>query len=69
MDVLNWLNNSFTLPSVIVCLITSFYLLVLDCGYYKRKGYEKEYKVCKFFGVFFIIFGIVMFILIRFVLN
>lgn len=68
MNIINALENSFGFPSVIVCFISSFFLLFIDCKDYKKKGFTREYKVSKFFGIFFIIFGVVMFTLVRFVL-
>lgn len=68
MDIISALQNSFAFPSTIVCFVVAFFLLYIDCKDYKKKGFTKEYKVSKFFGIFYMVFGVVMFTLVRFVL-
>lgn len=69
MEFKNLLQGSFTFSTIIIFLISAFYLLFIDCKDYKKKGFIKEYKVCKFFGIFFIVFSISMFVLMRFVFK
>ncbi len=59
----------FDFSGVFMLLVSSFLLLFIDCKEYKKKGYKKEYKISKFFGVFYIVFGVGMFIFARFILN
>ncbi len=69
MTIYGLLEMVFDFSGVFMLLISAFILLFIDCKEYKKKGHTKEYKISKFFGVFYIIFGTCMFIFSRFILN
>lgn len=60
--VLKYIANTFDLNVLMLFLISSLFLLIMDAGEYKKKGFKKEYKFARFFGFFYIGFGFVMFV-------
>lgn len=61
--VLKYISDTFDIHVLILFIISSMILLLIDCKEYKKKGLKKEYKFSKFFGIFYLVFGLVMFIL------
>lgn len=60
---LEYIQDTFDIHVLILFIISSMILLLIDCKEYKKKDLKKEYKFSKFFGIFYIVFGLVMFIL------
>ena len=65
--VLKFISDTFDLHVFLLFIVSSMFLLLLDCKDYKKRGYKKEYKFTKFFGIFYIGFGLVMYIIARFI--
>ncbi len=65
--ILKFIADTFDLNVLVLFLISSMFLLLFDCKEYKKKGLKKEYKFVKFFGIFYIGFGVAMFIFARFI--
>jgi hypothetical protein len=63
--VLKFIADTFDLHVFILFIISSIFLLLFDSKDYKKRGLKKEYKFAKFFGIFYIGFGLVMYILTR----
>lgn len=60
--LLKFISGTFDLNVLSLFFISSIFLLLFDCKEYKKKGLKKEYKFAKFFGIFYIGFGLVMYI-------
>lgn len=60
--VLKFIAGKFNMNVLVLFIISGLLLLLLDCKQYKTEKLKKEYKFSKFFGIFYICFGIVMFI-------
>lgn len=65
--VLKYISNTFDLNVLALFIISSVFLLMFDCKEYKKKGLKKEYKFSRFFGIFYIILGLTMYIFARFI--
>ena len=65
--ILKFISSKFDLNVLVLFIISSLFLLLLDCKEYKKKNLKKEYKFSKFFGIFYIGLGIVMFIFARYI--
>jgi CBS domain containing-hemolysin-like protein len=65
--VLKFVADTFDLNVLVLFFISSTFLLLFDCKAYKKKGLKKEYKFSKFLGIFYICFGLVMYIFARFI--
>lgn len=65
--ILKYIADTFDLHVLALFIISSMFLLLLDCKEYKKKGLKKEYKFSKFFGIFYIGFGLAMYIFARFI--
>lgn len=63
--VLKYISDTFDLHVLSLFIIASMFLLLLDCKEYREKGLKREYKFSKFFGIFYIAFGLFMYILAR----
>lgn len=63
--ILKFIADTFDLNVLALFLISSMILLLFDSMEYKKKGLKKEYKFTKFFGVFYIGFGLAMYIFAR----
>lgn len=63
--ILKYIADTFDLNVLSLFLISSVFLLLIDSKEYKKKGLKKEYKFARFFGFFFIGFGLVMYIFAR----
>jgi hypothetical protein len=64
-EILRFIAETFDLNVLALFLIASFFLLYFDSKEYKKNDLKKEYKFSRFFGFFFIGFGIVMYIIAR----
>lgn len=63
--ILKFIASVFDINVLVLFIISSLLLLLLDCKEYKKGDLKTEYKFSRFFGFFFIGFGIVMFIFAR----
>ncbi|KMT22820.1 CLC_0170 family protein [Clostridium cylindrosporum] len=63
MYIKNIIENTFSLDTLGVFLISAIILFFIDCKDFKKKGLTKEYKAAKGFAIFLIIFGLVMYII------
>lgn len=61
-SILKFIADKFDLNVLSLFLISSFFLIFVDGKEYKEKNLIKEYKFSRFCGIFFIVFGFVMFI-------
>jgi hypothetical protein len=65
--ILKFISSKFDLNVLVLFIISSLFLLLLDCKEYKKNNLKKEYKFSKFFGIFYIGLGLVMFIFARYI--
>lgn len=63
------LQNTFSLSTLIIFLISAIVLIFIDCKDFKKKGFGREYKTAKAFGVFFLVSGIGMYVVMRFIVS
>jgi hypothetical protein len=65
--VLSFLVNTFDVNVMILFIISGLFLIFLDSKEYKKDGFKKEYKFARFFGIFYIVAGIILYTATRFI--
>jgi hypothetical protein len=65
--VLKFLQNYFNINVLILFLISSFFLLYIDCKEYKRDSLHREYKFAKYTAIVFIIVGFTIYEFAKFI--
>lgn len=66
-DLLKFLQNYFNVNVLVLFLISSFFLIYIDCKEYKEAGLTKEYKFSKYIGVGYIVIGFAVYGLVKFI--
>lgn len=66
-SVFRFLHNYFNFKVLLLFLISSYFLLHLDCKYYKSKGLSKERKFSMYVGLIYIAAGLLLYGLSRFI--
>jgi hypothetical protein len=61
-SILRFIADKFDLNVLILFLISSFFLIFIDGKEYKKKDLKREYKFSRNSGIFFVVFGFIMFI-------
>lgn len=67
MNLRVFIENAFDFSTLVMFLISAIILIFIDCKYFKEKGYERERKVSKVFGVLFIVIGVGMYVFTRYI--
>lgn len=65
--VLKYIADTFDINVLALFVISSIILLLFDAREYKKKDLKREYKFSKFFGIFYIVFGLTMYLVARFI--
>jgi hypothetical protein len=65
--ILRFIADVFDINVLALFIISSLFLLLMDAREYKKKGDKKEYKFAKFFGYFYIVTGLALFVAARFI--
>lgn len=63
ISILRFIEDTFDLKTLMLFVISSLFLIILDAGEYKREKLNKEYKRANFFGYFYIIIGLLFYII------
>lgn len=66
-EILKFVQNYFNLNMLILFLLSSFFLIVIDCKEYKKDGLNKEYKFSLYMGIIYILLGFTMYGLSKFI--
>lgn len=65
--VLKYITETFNLDVLALLVISSVFLILLDAREFKKKGLKREYKFSRFFGIFYIVFGLTMYLFAKFI--
>lgn len=66
-NVLKFIMETFDLNVLALFLISGIFLLYFDSNEYKKNNLMKEYRFSMFFGYLYIVIGIVMFVIARYI--
>lgn len=64
--LLVFIVDTFDLNVLILFLISSIFL-VFDTKDYKKRGLVKEYRFSRFFGYFYIIIGMILYVMSKYI--
>jgi hypothetical protein len=65
--ILRFLQNYFNFNVLILFLISSLFLILVDCKEYKKNGLKKEYKFSLYTGIIYIAVGFAVYGFSRFI--
>ena len=65
--IVKFITNYFNLTVLSLFLISSFFLILLDCKEYKKEGLKREYTFSKIIGYIYIIGGFAMYIVATYI--
>lgn len=63
--VLRFISDVFDINVLGLFIISSLFLLLMDAKEYKKAGDKKEYKFTRFFGYFYIVIGLALYVAAR----
>lgn len=59
--ILIFIQNYFNINVLALFMVSSFFLIYMDCKEYKSKGLKKEYKFSMSMGIFYIAIGFIIY--------
>jgi hypothetical protein len=60
--IMKFISSYFNVNVLVLCLISSFFLIYIDGKEYKKDGFKREYKFSIITAFFYIIGGFVIYI-------
>jgi hypothetical protein len=66
-NILRFIADVFDINVLALFIISSLFLLFMDAKEYKEQGNKKEYKFSRFFGYFYIVVGLALYVAAGFI--
>lgn len=66
-SILSFIQNYFNFNVLILFFISSYLLILIDSKAYKAQGLEAEYKTAVYMGIIYIVCGVALFGIHKFI--